>query len=94
MSLFPACTTHPLLWRRSEVWANVWYQDFIVRINPATGTVLGVIDMQGIRKTVHPHEDCLNGIAWDPETDRLWVTGKRWNNVFEIEVLERTPPSL
>jgi len=71
-----------------EVWANVWQTDFIVRIDPATGVVVGVIDLTGLLSdpVANPDDDVLNGIAWDAETRRLFVTGKHWPKLFEIRL--------
>ena len=75
-----------------EIWANVWQTDLIARIDPATGQVTGWIDLTGLlsekERERHP-VDVLNGIAYDPETDRLFVTGKLWPKLFEIEVVPR-----
>ncbi len=72
-----------------EVWANVWLTDRIARINPATGNVTGWIELQGL---LTPEEagpaNVLNGIAWDAEGERLFVTGKWWPWVFEIRIRE------
>jgi glutaminyl-peptide cyclotransferase len=73
-----------------EIWANVWHTDRIARIDPETGQVTGWIDLTGLLserdRERHP-VDVLNGIAYDPETDRLFVTGKLWPKLFEIEVV-------
>jgi glutaminyl-peptide cyclotransferase len=72
-----------------EVFANIWLTDTIVRIDPETGEVNGWLDLSGLL----PEEmrtdttDVLNGIAYDPEQDRLFVTGKLWPLVFEIELV-------
>jgi len=68
-----------------EVWANVWYTDAIVRIDPATGTVTGRIDLSNINQQ-RATDDVLNGIAWDEESGRLFVTGKLWSQLYEIRV--------
>ena len=74
-----------------EVWANVWMTEQIVRIDPSSGAVTGVIDLSGLRQqtTVGGSEAVLNGIAWDAEQRRLFVTGKLWANLFEIELVLR-----
>jgi glutaminyl-peptide cyclotransferase len=75
-----------------EIWANVWQTDLIARIDPETGQVTGWIDLTGLlsEKGRQRHSvDVLNGIALDPETDRLFVTGKLWPKLFEIEVVPR-----
>lgn len=74
-----------------EVWANVWQTDFIVRIDPATGTVGAVVDLTGLSRLTElgGAEAVLNGIAWDRERRRLFVTGKYWAHLFEIEPVPR-----
>lgn len=76
-----------------EVWANVWQTDRIARIDPGTGHVTGWIDLTGLLPVAESEEwqvDVLNGIAFDAETDRIFVTGKLWPKLFEIElVLQR-----
>lgn len=74
-----------------EVYANVWKTDLIARIDPATGQVKGWIDLTGLLAPSERsgREDVLNGIAYDPATDRLWVTGKFWPRLFQIRVVTR-----
>ena len=78
-----------LEWVRGEIWANVWSTDYIARISPADGRVLGWINLQGLVsagfKKSQP-EAVLNGIAYDAQHDRLFVTGKLWPKVFEIRI--------
>lgn len=74
-----------------EVWANVWQTDAVLRIDPATGNILSVIDLSGLLAPGDirdPNDEVLNGIAWDRETRRLFVTGKNWPKLFEIRVTE------
>ena len=73
---------------KDELWANIWYQDQIVRISPKTGEVLGWIDATKLwpmskRPT---KEHVLNGIAYDAVTDKIYMTGKNWPNLFEVSV--------
>jgi len=72
-----------------EIWANVWLTDLIVRIDPATGDVLGVIDLTGLldTSTLTQPADVLNGIAYDAATGRLFVTGKLWPALYEIRIV-------
>jgi glutamine cyclotransferase len=74
-----------------EVWANIWQTSFIVRIDPATGRVTGVIDLSGLLTDPvrDPADDVLNGIAWDAGARRLFVTGKNWPKLFEIRLVAR-----
>lgn len=81
-----------LEWINGEIWANVWESDQIVRINPKTGEVTGWIDMAGILPAMDRKgtEDVLNGIAYDAENDRYFVTGKKWSKLFEIRLKRRS----
>jgi len=74
---------------RGELWANVWQTDQIARINPETGKVTGWIDLSGLlrREARGPEGDVLNGIAWDKTGNRIFVTGKKWPWLFQIEVI-------
>lgn len=86
----PLAGLNELEFVQGEIFANVWPTFLIARIDPRTGHVVGVIDLRGIL----PREelsrvDVLNGIAYDPVEDRLFVTGKFWPAVFEIELVPR-----
>ena len=73
-----------------EIFANVWGTDWIARIDPANGKVTSWIDARGLirlRRTPNSQK-VLNGIAYDPATKRLFVTGKNWPSLFEIELVE------
>jgi glutaminyl-peptide cyclotransferase len=72
-----------------EIYANVWHTDRIARISPASGKVLGWIDLTGLLAPgqVTDPEAVLNGIAYDAAHDRLFVTGKLWPKLFEIKII-------
>jgi glutaminyl-peptide cyclotransferase len=72
-----------------EIYANVWQQDRIARVSPETGKVVGWIDLKGLLAPADRHggEDVLNGIAYDAANKRLFVTGKLWPKLFEIEIV-------
>lgn len=70
-----------------EVWANVWYTNFIVRIDPVTGVVKSKLDLSELNQSAG-RDDVLNGIAWDADSKRLFVTGKLWSSLYEIKVKE------
>ncbi len=74
---------------KGEILANIWGKDWIAKISPDTGQVLGWIDLSPLRNALGPVQgiDVLNGIAYDPDADRLFVTGKLWPKLFEITVL-------
>jgi glutamine cyclotransferase len=72
---------------KGEIYANIWHSPRIARIDPRSGQVLAWIDLTSlVAKEQHSDEGVLNGIAYDPATDRLFVTGKNWSNLFEIKV--------
>lgn len=76
---------------KGEIFANVWQTDDVVRIDPATGNVRGVISFAGLLapQDRRADTDVLNGIAYDEKEDRLFVTGKRWPKVFEVRLKAR-----
>ena len=69
-----------------EIYANIWFSNRIVIINPKNGQVTGEADMTGIFPDRNPEADVLNGIAWDGKGKRLFVTGKKWAKLFEVEL--------
>lgn len=76
-----------------EIYANVWQTDRIARISPRTGKVLGWIDLKGLLSPVYrlDRDAVLNGIAYDSDGKRLFVTGKLWPSVFEIRLVRQHP---
>ncbi len=72
-----------------QVYANIWQTDRIARIDPASGEVTDYLDLTGLLPAADRTDsvDVLNGIAYDPEQDRLFVTGKRWPKLFEIQIV-------
>lgn len=77
-----------------EIWANIWQTDRIARIEPASGRIAGWVDLTGIlpAEDRFPPVDVLNGIAYDPEQKRIFVTGKLWPKLFEIKLRSRRGP--
>jgi glutamine cyclotransferase len=77
-----------LEWVEGEIWANVWQTMRILRINPATGAVVGVIDCTGIvaANDLTATMDVFNGIAYDPQSKAIFVTGKNWPKIYQIEL--------
>ena len=76
---------------KGEIYANVWHTDRIARISPKSGAVVGWIDLTGLLSTGQRvnAESVLNGIAYDAEHDRLFVTGKQWPTIFEIKIVPK-----
>lgn len=74
---------------KGEIYANVWHSDRIARISPRDGHVIDWIDLTGLLPVDQKvnEESVLNGIAYDAEHDRLFVTGKQWPAIFEIQVV-------
>ena len=71
-----------------EIFANIWQTDMIARIDPVSGSVLGWLELSGLRDHIDDESsiDVLNGIAYDDESGHLFVTGKLWPLLFEIEL--------
>jgi glutamine cyclotransferase len=82
----PVDQLNELEWVRGEVWANVWHTNQIVRIDPATGRVKGRLDLSALLPQVSDPEAVLNGTAYDPQGNRLLVTGKLWPRLYEISI--------
>jgi glutaminyl-peptide cyclotransferase len=76
---------------KGEIWANIWTTDTIVIIDPETGKINGEIDLSGLSGTILQNQkeqiDVLNGIAWNPITDKIYVTGKLWPKIYEIKLI-------
>lgn len=72
-----------------KIYGNIWQKDAIAIINPETGAVEAVVDLSGLRKDVkNPQAEVLNGIAYNPKTRTIFVTGKNWDTLFEIRISE------
>ena len=96
----PLMQVNELEWIKGELWANIWHSEdpeilgkpnYIVRIDPASGKILGWVDLAGISPddVARSSENTLNGIAYDAAGDRIFVTGKNWKKLFEIKVKEK-----
>jgi len=85
----PVTRLNELEYVRGEIYANVWLTNRIARLSPRTGEVIGWIEMDGLlgQEELREPVDVLNGIAYDAENDRLFVTGKLWPKVFEIKLV-------
>jgi len=83
----PVIDLNELEWIRGEIFANQYLTERIARIDPDTGRVIAWINLDGLLDPVPPSAEVLNGIAWDEAGERLFVTGKRWPSLFEIELV-------
>lgn len=92
----PVKELNELEYINGEIYANIWHANRIARIDPSTGRVIGWIDLKGLmpRDQLASDEAVLNGIAFDVEHKRLFVTGKLWPKVFEIEVVPQKSKAL
>ncbi len=94
----PLNRLNELEWVDGQLFANVWGTDVIARIDPASGKVVGWIVLTNLleqdKRSARPVDAVLNGIAYDSKEKRLFVTGKLWPKLFEIELVEvRRPPA-
>lgn len=85
----PVLNLNELEYIHGEIYANIWETNRIARISPATGKVIEWIDLSGLRPPSVQQNDnaVLNGIAYDGQHDRLYVTGKLWPNLYEIKLI-------
>ncbi len=84
-----------LEWVKGEIFANIWQTNWIVRIDPRSGQVVGVIDLAGLldpSDLIKGLDNVPNGIAYDVKHDRLFVTGKNWPKLFEVRLLKTPAP--
>ena len=84
----PLFELNELEYIKGEIYSNIWHDDRIVRIDPATGRIVGWINLAGLLSPQEQREpeNVLNGIAYDDVEDRIFVTGKRWPKLFEIRL--------
>ena len=88
----PVRNVNELEWVKGEIYANVWQTDWILRIDPHDGRVVGLINLAGLLRSsdrIPGQTDVLNGIAYDAKGDRLFITGKKWPKLFEIKLVKR-----
>ena len=84
-------SVNELEWVDGKIFANVYQQGSIAIIDPANGAVEGVIDLTDLKDKVtqHPKLDVLNGIAYNGEPNILYITGKNWDKLFKIEIIQK-----
>ncbi len=86
-----------LEWVKGEIWANIWHSEeigkpnHIARIDPSSGNIIGWINLDGLspEDVARSPENTLNGIAYDEKTDRIFITGKQWEKLFEIRLKQQ-----
>ena len=84
----PVRRINELEWVGTEIWANIWQTSSIVRIDPQTGIVTGLVDLTGLLPAglADPRDAVATGIAWNRETGQIYVTGKLWPVLYEIRL--------
>lgn len=84
----PVSRLNELEYHAGFIWANIWYQDRIIKINPANGEVVATLDLTALREglNISSREQTLNGIAWDETQQGFWVTGKLWPKMFLLRI--------
>jgi glutaminyl-peptide cyclotransferase len=85
---YPIDKLNELEFIKGFIYANVWMSDIIVKIDPSSGKVIGKIDLTSLTseaKRINPNAEVLNGIAYDSTTDKVYVTGKLWANIYQIQ---------
>jgi glutamine cyclotransferase len=85
----PVGNVNELEWVNGKILANVYQTPYIIRIDPATGKVLGKADFSNLLKEIkskNPDVDYMNGIAWDSAKNKILITGKLWPNIYEVRL--------
>ncbi len=85
---YPIDKLNELEFIKGFIYANIWMSNFIVKIDPASGKVVGKFDLSSLTneaKRINPNADVLNGIAYDATSDKVYVTGKMWSNIYQIQ---------
>lgn len=84
----PVFNLNELEWVKGEIWANIWQTSRIARIDPSSGQVRGWIDLGALpeARSLTDPDSVLNGIAYDAKGDRVFVTGKNWPHLYQIEL--------
>ncbi|QGJ70338.1 Glutaminyl-peptide cyclotransferase [Planctomycetales bacterium 10988] len=88
---FPVKELNELEYIDGEIYANLWHRDRIARISPESGQVTGWIDLRNLLPAhLRPNPEAIpNGIAYDPEEDRLFLTGKNWPKLYEVQLIRQ-----
>jgi len=85
----PVGNINELEWVNGTILANIYQTPYIIRIDPASGKVLGKADFSNLVKEIkqkNPDVDYMNGIAWDSAKNKILITGKLWPNIYEVRL--------
>ena len=88
----PVMRLNELEYAQGFIWANIWQEDRIIKIDPSNGQVLGELNLAELRQSLgrNGSDDVLNGIAWDESQQAFWVTGKLWPKMFLVKLKAET----
>jgi len=81
----PVKQLNELEWIDGEIWANIWQSNLVARIDPATGKVTSFLDVSALGPKNRGVDDVPNGIAYDAAGKRVFATGKRWPQLYEVK---------
>jgi len=84
----PRDSINELEYIKGYIYANVWYTDYILKIDPISGKVVGKLDLSSLvadAMNKYPYVNVLNGIAYDPASDKIYIVGKRWPRIYQID---------
>jgi len=84
----PRDSLNELEYIKGYIYANVWYTDYILKIDPVSGKVVGKLDLSSLvadAMNKNPYANVLNGIAYDPASDKIYIVGKRWPTIYQID---------
>jgi glutamine cyclotransferase len=82
-------SVNELEWINGKIYANIYERDAVAIVNPQTGAVESILDFSGLRKLLkYKKSEVLNGIAYNPKTKTIFITGKYWDSMFEVTVSE------
>ena len=87
----PVKELNELEWIQGEIWANIWRTDLIARIDPASGEVKSFVDVSALGPPTPSEDEVPNGIAYDAQGKRIFVTGKMWPQLYEVKVSDAPP---
>lgn len=84
----PRDSLNELEYIKGYIYANVWYTNYILKVDPVSGVVVGKLDLSSLvadAMNKNPYANVLNGIAYDPVSDKIYIVGKRWPNIYQID---------
>jgi glutamine cyclotransferase len=84
----PSVNLNELEYFNGYVYANQWQMNYILKIDPATGSVVAKMDLSSVvqqEKLANPNAQEINGIAYNPTTNKVYITGKNWAKIYQLQ---------